>query len=42
MTNDMPIHMVKTALYSNNIQFDEEAIQLMWVTYTTKNLLILA
>ena len=32
----MPIHMVKPALYSINIQLDEETIQLMSVTYTTK------
>ena len=36
MTNAMPIHMVKTALYPIIIKFDEETIQLMWVTYTTK------
>ena len=32
----MPIHMAKTALYPIIIQFDDETIQLMWVTYTTK------
>ena len=36
MANTMPINMVKTALYSINIQLDEETIQLMSVTYTTK------
>ena len=36
MANAMLIHMVKTALYSIIIQFDEETIQLMWVMYTTK------
>ena len=36
MANAMPIHMVQTALYPIMIQFDEETIQLMWVTYTTK------
>ena len=36
MANTMPIHMVKTALYPIIIQFDEETLQLMWVTYTTK------
>ena len=36
MTNAIPIHMVKTALYPIIIQFDEETVQLMWVTYTTK------
>ena len=36
MANAMPIHMVKTALYPIIIQFDEETIQLMRVTYTTK------
>ena len=29
MANNMPIHMVKTALYPIIIQFDEETIQLM-------------
>ena len=28
MANAMPIHMIKTALYSIIIQFDEETIQL--------------
>ena len=32
----MPIHVVQTALYQIMIQFDEETIQLMRVTYTTK------
>ena len=32
----MPIHMVKTALYPIIIKFDEETMQLRWVTYTTK------
>ena len=36
MENVMPIHMVKLALYPIIIHFDEETIQLMWVTYTTK------
>ena len=36
MANTMPIHMVKTAPYLIIIQFDEETIQLMLVTYTTK------
>ena len=36
MANAMPIHMVKTALYPIIIQFDEETIQLMRVTFTTK------
>ena len=36
MENTMPIHMVKTALYPKIIQFDEDTIQLMRVTYTTK------
>ena len=36
MANAMHIHMVKTALYAIIIQFDEETIQLMLVTYTPK------
>ena len=32
----MPIHMIKAAFYPNIIQFDEETIQLMKVTYKTK------
>ena len=32
----MPIHMVKTALYPIINQYDDEIIQLMWITYTTK------
>ena len=37
----MPIHMVKIALYPMIIQVDEETIQLMCVTYTTKYLPII-
>ena len=36
MANAMPIHMVKTALYSIIVHFDEETIQLMSVAYITK------
>ena len=36
MADVMLIHMVKTALYPIIIQFDEETMQLMGVTYTTK------
>ena len=36
MSNAMPIHIVKTPLYPIFIQFDEETIQLMLVTNTTK------
>ena len=36
MAHDMPIHMVKIALYLQHIQLGEEIIKIMWVTYTTK------
>ena len=34
--NAIPIHMVKAALYSIIIQFHEETMQILSVTYTTK------
>ena len=36
IANAMPIYMVKTALYPTIIQFDEEIMQSMRVTDTTK------